>query len=142
MPNTPPNLGDNNGDLILRPQPQVTRSAEVAEAVDYMDGIAEGEIDGLFADEMWVKVKAYIAQLEAQGSSRWQPIETAPKDGTPLLGFMPTYYKGKGGFSVIIWMKGSRSPNGDWYDNRAWITQPTHWMPLPTPPTQQQEETM
>lgn len=58
----------------------------------------------------------------------WMPIETAPKTGEPLLGFMPTYYRGKGGMSVILWLDGA------WFDNRAFVTEPSHWQPLPEPP--------
>lgn len=66
--------------------------------------------------------------------SEWRPIESAPRDGTPILGFMPSYYQGKGGQSVILWL------HGKWMDNRAWATIPTHWMPLPAPPPDQQQE--
>jgi hypothetical protein len=59
----------------------------------------------------------------------WQPIETAPKDGTPVLGFMPKYYQGKGGQSVILWF------GNDWSDMRAHSCEPSHWMPLPAPPS-------
>lgn len=60
-------------------------------------------------------------------------IETAPKDGTPVLGFMPSYYQGTGGQSVILWMD-TNGRGGRWFDNRAWETTPTHWMPPPDPP--------
>lgn len=64
----------------------------------------------------------------------WQPIETAPRDGTPLLGFVPSYYQGKGGICLLIWLKNAREPDGHWYDGHAFKTDPTHWMPLPEPP--------
>jgi hypothetical protein len=52
----------------------------------------------------------------------WQDIETAPKDGTMVLG----WYRGWDNPLVIYWYTGL---------NR-WNTtmQPTHWMPLPDPP--------
>jgi hypothetical protein len=58
----------------------------------------------------------------------WQPIETAPKDGTPILGFMPKYFRGKGGQSVILWL------DMEWSDMGAHGCDPSHWMPLPRPP--------
>ena len=58
----------------------------------------------------------------------WQPIETAPKDGTQCLGFVPSYYQGKGGCALVLWL------NGQWMDGKAWACKPTHWMPLPPPP--------
>lgn len=61
----------------------------------------------------------------------WQPIETAPRDGTPILAW-------NGGVFVVYW----ESDPGSWWvydppcDERAvWnVKQPTHWMPLPPPP--------
>lgn len=69
----------------------------------------------------------------------WQPIDTAPKDGTWLLLFRP----GKEGNRIAEarwrgnWMdKGSY----EWGGN-SWCypenSQPTHWMPLPPPPKEQ-----
>lgn len=77
--------------------------------------------------------------------SEWQPIETAPKDGTPVDGWCihltrPDEYPG--------WRH-----TGIWWEGGAWLTRPgrfsdyvwavedpanvikvTHWMPLPDPP--------
>lgn len=56
--------------------------------------------------------------------NEWQHISTAPKDGTPILAFLNS-----GGFSVVIW-------NRDHWTNCLWNVQPTHWQPLPKPPTE------
>jgi hypothetical protein len=61
-------------------------------------------------------------------SAAWQPIETAPKDGSPVLGFMPKYFRGKGGQSVILWL------DMEWSDMGAHPCDPSHWMPLPAAP--------
>lgn len=65
--------------------------------------------------------------------SEWQPIETAPKDGTPVLLYEPsedpTVHVAEWGI-------------GDWhlcdfdpgYDLVQRAVNPTHWMPLPEPP--------
>lgn len=52
----------------------------------------------------------------------WQPIASAPKDGSPIL-----TWDGEAMF-VVEWDAQS------WYDADAWPRQPTHWMPLPSPP--------
>lgn len=74
-----------------------------------------------------------VAPVSPSGAGTWQPIETAPTDGTPILAFMPTYYQGKGGQAVVLWMDYSDRPG--WYSAVASIHEPTHWQPLPAPPT-------
>lgn len=78
------------------------------------------------------EARAEVDKLRAL-VQQWQPIETAPKDGTPVLGFMPSYYQGLGGQSVVVWMEDA------WYDMRAFATTPSHWMPLPAAPTTREE---
>jgi hypothetical protein len=59
----------------------------------------------------------------------WQPIETAPKDGTHILCAVPGEIKVH---VFIIWWN-----NGGWCNSLTpdFITGvPTHWMPLPEPP--------
>lgn len=56
----------------------------------------------------------------------WQPIETAPRDGTRVL------LAGEGLVRECRWCY------GDWQDPvyGEWFfeTTPTHWVPLPEPP--------
>lgn len=71
----------------------------------------------------------------------WQPIETAPKDGTLILTLVPGYtaavskwQESRGMFDFI--------DEEDMPNDQAWIDylesdpkyHPTHWMPLPEPP--------
>jgi hypothetical protein len=56
----------------------------------------------------------------------WQPIETAPRDGTKFLCWVPRGpYEG---ISINRWKEGYW-----WCTSRA--NPPTHWMPLPEPPS-------
>lgn len=57
---------------------------------------------------------------------RWQPIETAPKDGTPVLVWLPEIYQGKGGHMIALFKLGFWRVNPS-----AWRCEPTRWMPLP-----------
>jgi len=62
----------------------------------------------------------------------WQPIETAPKDGTFVLLWLGPHWETA---EVLQWSE----------EENAWIDRhhgaligslvPTHWQPLPTPPT-------
>lgn len=72
--------------------------------------------------------------LDAEGSPHqfgvWYPIESAPKDGSAVFCF--------GGFNqenprIIRWDVSGR--NGGWRSNGFYFN-PTHWMPLPPPPSQ------
>lgn len=69
--------------------------------------------------------------------SEWQPIETAPKDGTRILGYGMVAFETKPSMATVRW--------ADTYDE--WNCDPnecseyspekcelTHWMPLPEPP--------
>lgn len=59
----------------------------------------------------------------------WQPIESAPKDGTPHLQF----HKKSGETRVSYWWKSESSNLQGW--SYVLCTDPqTHWMPLPEPP--------
>lgn len=62
-----------------------------------------------------------IAELEAQ--QQWQPIETAPKDGTPILVS-----------GILLSACVARYVDDGFYRGRNDMVKPTHWTPLPQPP--------
>jgi hypothetical protein len=68
------------------------------------------------------------SMLDQEGM--WQPIETAPKDKTPVLGYQATPGDHEGRMSACWWA---------W--DLVWLgdggLMPTHWMPLPAPPSGQ-----
>lgn len=77
-----------------------------------------------------------------QPAMSWQPIETAPKDGTDILIYS------KGNMAVVWWARewdGEEIPESEqaWYvwdgkdalyGARRDLQNPTHWMPLPPAP--------
>ncbi len=68
--------------------------------------------------QLWEENCALRAKLA------WQPIETAPKDGTEILGcWLPSLVCG-----VVSW------GFGEWAEADERVRAPTHWMPLPEPP--------
>jgi hypothetical protein len=63
-------------------------------------------------------------------NSTWQPIETAPVDGTRVLLFTP----GRG-VDVGYWYQPDRLWDRDWSSKKmARAEPPSHWMPLPAEP--------
>lgn len=80
---------------------------------------------------------------------KWQPIETAPRDGTRILGWV-----NEAEWAAICWWETApielryapqeqwqMSEASDFPDDEAWYEhwrdtryEPTHWMPLPAPP--------
>ena len=75
--------------------------------------------------------------------SPWLLIESAPTDGTHILAYCPEkgvrethmkqYPKGSAGYSQGLRITG----HWDWLEpvsNWSHRWQPTHWMPLPSPP--------
>ncbi|MDE2000335.1 MAG: DUF551 domain-containing protein [Burkholderiales bacterium] len=73
-------------------------------------------------------------------SSAWQPIATAPSDGTHVLIWGPRW-----GFQVATITDYGREPfdtrncHSPWSRNPD-VARPTHWMPLPAPPTEQRTD--
>lgn len=64
------------------------------------------------------------AALEAAEAAAWQPIETAPSDGSRILVFGGLHTRVKVAYA-----------NGSWWRQRASSTStPTHWRPLPPSP--------
>jgi hypothetical protein len=79
-----------------------------------------------------MSVAAAEARNNAVWNQRWRLIETAPKDGTPvLLGWegVTSLWKGR-------WVRGMRRTHDRWDIPGLGIgtLKPTHWMPLPEPP--------
>jgi hypothetical protein len=68
---------------------------------------------------------------QAAIESQWQPIGTAPKDGTVIFGFWE-YDTAElhNKYSMLMWMDSAWvDPNGIYE-----YTAPSSWMPLPQPP--------
>lgn len=81
-------------------------------------------------------------------SDHWHPIESAPKDGTPILGYCPDrgiretrmgrYMPGSIGYAKWEAGDGPRNTGWDWIEvvhNSGHHWKPTHWMPLPPSPS-------
>lgn len=83
-------------------------------------------------------IRAKLIQL-GWTPPEWQPIETAPKDGPPILAFLPIEQQQ----AVVMWDTfGTQAAvsvevgyAGHWravidHTDEIWICNPTHWKPL------------
>ena len=64
-------------------------------------------------------------------TSNWQPIETAPRDGTHILAAWVPVNLPRWVRETIMWM------DGEWvatWSHGPILSRPTHWVPLPDPP--------
>jgi Lar family restriction alleviation protein len=72
--------------------------------------------------------------------STWQPIETAPRDGTDFIAynkFTGPYITAAKSISPIAAPPDGtiRFPMHYWHGQKGtWFPEPTHWQPLPSPP--------
>lgn len=71
--------------------------------------------------------------VEYTRTPQWQPIETAPKDGTRVILYVPPY-GAMTGHNTFSNFGGRQSDYWSCHSSLNRDAQPTHWMPLPTPP--------
>jgi hypothetical protein len=92
----------------------------------------DGELGDALRAVADAAVAAHVAQ---QVPDNWQPISTAPKDGTNVLlvnrakNMATGLWNGLGG-DEGWWLRGGNSPNSFFNGGYG----PTHWMLLPAPP--------
>ena len=81
-----------------------------------------------------------VEKLVEWDRSRWKRIEDAPRDGTPLLMYSP-YPKGESGNTAngLIWVSGGWRKDWDGWRGDYGKPEPTHYLPLPAQPQEEQE---
>jgi hypothetical protein len=81
------------------------------------------------------RAEAELAALKAR--MQWQPIETAPRDGSSVIIGCAGKGSGEGVYATEPGWKGWPEPGWYWVGEDADLArpiEPTHWMPLPPPP--------
>lgn len=101
---------------------------------DWIEAAAKRIVERLgYKEESWSMdfasiIAAIIREEYAKHAPGWRPIESAPKDGSSVLLFVPSYQ------CVGSWL--NTIEGGEWCSGE-WDVEPTHWMPLPSPPPQE-----
>lgn len=114
---------------------------EIAEWLKFLSAASE---DFFQRDSVRQKArKQWLERAAAIESMGWQPISTAPKDGTVVLVYRPDAYGWGGKVDLAYWDddRYAKKPRPYWHSARLIIDiqesrrmAPTHWMPLPDPP--------
>ena len=86
-------------------------------------GVVKRDID--VADGLRAVIGKYGSMVE------WQPIETAPTNGQPILVWKDTTKE----HFVVANVRGAHGPGWCTPDGYQ-IFKPSHWQPLPSPPSQ------
>ncbi|WP_428029760.1 hypothetical protein [Ancylobacter sp.] len=111
----------------------------------------EERCTGFYPDDLREIASALIVDMaepfadkpgEAEG---WRPIATAPKDGTRILAVENFKREGDDGrlypedAAVVRWATPRHDDHGGWSGYGLFLEsfEPTHWRPLPTPPSAQ-----
>lgn len=77
-----------------------------------------------------------------QSEMKWRPIESAPKDSTPVIVWWDGRIVGEARFvkndpdEPGAWWWANEGP-GDYHAEKL-SPEPTHWMPMPLPPAPQE----
>lgn len=73
-----------------------------------------------------------MSDLSSLIADLWQPIETAPKDGTHILLYvkLDEPREKEVGIDVGFYVTHRNDDFLAW----SYVARPTHWMPLPSPP--------
>ena len=72
-----------------------------------------------------------IALARRGAAMQWRPIEEAPKDGFEVLVYVPRA-------TGALYITASNPTGQQWWSRNVGAVKPTHWMPLPPPPTGEQ----
>lgn len=84
----------------------------------------------------WRNTRALDAEYLLRKHTEWQPIETAPKNGSWVLLRAPSGYTGRPYMVAVAHYEKDREPHTPWQMSETGTFEeygctPTHWMPLP-----------
>lgn len=146
--------GDERPQRSLQPSPVEGSELSHAErehyeqlivAVDAASTVLAEHVDRVLPADAWMDwTKRHRAALcdppsspspaPHVGMGGWLPIETAPTDGRVVIGFDPIDAEDRE--SPLGGIEFMRMVDGEWRDPETCLMRPTHWLPLPSPPTE------
>ena len=122
-----------------------TSKTDVQTVLEYLDKIIAYNNAAIYGylrpennDHRLVTIQhAELAKAAAQRLvDGWLPIDSAPKDGSEILLLSKPSVDLPADYAVAYWC----NEDGEWYWNKPKrFILPTHWQPLPTPPTTSEE---
>jgi hypothetical protein len=106
-------------------------------------GLPKNEPTAVLLDSCAQELADTLSALGGRPETGWQPIATAPKDGTPVIAYQP---EGRfsndvpfpAGVGIAHWCKEDRHNDAHWAGPLTPRGHPTCWQPLPSPPLQEQ----
>lgn len=127
-----------------QPETTMTNPKLTIDVTPHTNGLITGRLTQTRLDGMMHEVESWVLDTTEEAMRRalialgwtppgaWQSIDTAPKDGTVILGALlgsdvPTPVRFRGGKWIVSW---------DHHVLSEWDG-PTHWMPLPKRPEEQ-----
>ena len=109
---------------MTNPIEEIKRQAELAETILNVSDLSCYSLTVVDA------FKSLIAANELLQQQQWQPIESAPRDGTKILIWVEDDEN-----YIVSWCEWKEyGQDWDWYDDNCISHKPTHFMPLPKPP--------
>ncbi len=115
------------------PPPPVEDRHPLQQLLDEQQALGPADAKVLY-DNLWALYDGQPVEDTRSLTPAWQPIATAPKDGTQVLLFW------KGNIAQAAWVS-----DWAWWEVSGWrenliVARPTHWMPLPAAPTAREDQ--
>jgi len=115
----------------------ISKNNAIAEAIkDFNEFKTSGYIQSKLPSSGNIEVA--IQALQAQAERRWIPVsERLPKTEQPVQVYMPKLYMS---VQTGFYTKYYGEDDGEWYEHWVASGDVTHWMPLPEPPKEDNNE--
>jgi hypothetical protein len=112
---------------------QADKGMEIANKEGARDGLKEDCLELYRVADM---LYDHAVSLSKPVTLPWQPIETAPKDGTRILTCEEGVVLENQWFNFDVLRRHKGTEYCRWFSQQN----PTHWMPLPKPPTTKRDK--